>query len=238
MVRYRRLNLGGLKTVLKQLCILGLLAATVLVSTSTAAFAGGRRARPHPHPPQPLVSPVNPVEQDEVANPVYDRSDYAENGYGYWTDPTVQNSNQEATTNAVATGDRSTATSNVNQFNYQSRYGNQGVSGNQYGYWSAPSIQISVQQATANAVANGNNTTAASNIHQMNHQDNWNSSGGWEGGYDYGAEPQAQVSTQQAVSNAIATGDNSNANSTIDQTNVQDYPVDPGYFDYGYGYGY
>lgn len=222
---------------LKQLCILGLLAATVLVSTSTAAIAGGRRAHPHPRPPHPLVSPTSSVEpQSEFANPVYEGSDYTDNGYGGWTDPTVQSSNQEAITNAVATGDRSTATSNVNQFNYQSHYGNQGMSGNQYGYWSAPSIQISVQQATANAVASGNNTTAASNIHQMNHQENWNSPGGWAGDYDYGADPQAQVSTQQAVGNAFATGENSNATSNIDQTNVQDYPVDPGYFDYGYGY--
>jgi hypothetical protein len=237
IARYRILKLGDLKTVLKQLCILGLLAATVLVSTSTAAFAGGRRGRPHP--PQPLVSPMSSVEpQNEFADPVNDGSSYVENGYGDWTDPTVQSSNQEAITNAVATGDRSTATSNVNQFNYQSRYGNQGVSGNQYGYWSAPSIQISVQQATANAVANGNNTTAASNIHQMNHQEGWNSPDGWGDGYDYGVDPQAQISTQQAVGNAIATGDHSNATSNIDQTNVQDYPLDPGSFDYGYGYGY
>lgn len=244
--RYRTLKLGDLKTVLKQLCILGLLSATVLVSTSDAALAGGRRGRSHPRPPQPLVSPVGSVEpQNEFVDPVYEGADYAGNGDSYWNDPTYwteptgQSSSQEAITNAVATGDRSTATSNVNQFSYQSRYGDQGGSGNQY--WSAPSIQISVQQATANAVANGNNTTAASNIHQMNHQEDWNS-GGWGDGYDYETDPHAQVSTQQAVGNAIATGDHSNATSNIDQTNVQDYSqdysIDPGYFDYGYGYGY
>lgn len=222
---------------LKQLCILGLLAATVLVSTANAAFAGGRRA--HPRPPQPLTIPMSSSEsQNGFSEPVYEGSGYAENGDGYWADPTVQSSSQEAITNAVATGDRSTATSNVNQFSYQSRYGNQGVSGNQYGYWSAPSIQISVQQATANAVANGNNTTAASNIHQINQQQDWNSPGGWGEGYDYEVDPHAQVSNQQAVGNAIATGENSNATSNIDQTSVQDYPFDPGYFDYGYGYGY
>jgi hypothetical protein len=227
-MQYKTLKPIGLNPMLKQFSTLSLLAAMFLVSTSTAAVAGGHRATPHRRP----ATPVTPAE------PVYGPDDA--NGYGYWTDP-AQSSNQEAITNAVATGDHSTATSNVNQFNYQSHYGDQGVSGNQYGYWAVPSIQISVQQGTANAVATGNNTTAASNIHQMNHQEYWNTPGDWNQGYDYrgdGDDPQAQVSTQRAVGNAIATGDHSNATSNIDQTNDQDYPIDPAYFDYGYGYGY
>ena len=224
---------------LKQLCILGFLAATVLVSTSTAAVAGGGRAHFHPRPPQSFVNPTRSVESpSELAQPVDGGSDDLDNGEGGWRDPTVVSSEQDAMTNAVARGDRATATSNVNQFSYQSHYGNPGISGHQYGYWSAPSIQISVQQATANAVANGNNTTAASTIHQTNHQENWNASGGWGGDYDYGVAPQGQGSSQEAEGAAIATGENSNATSNIDQTNVQEYPIDPGDFDSGYGYGY
>jgi hypothetical protein len=219
----------GLTTMLKQFSILGLLAVMFLVSTPNAAVAGGRRANPRRHAaPQPVMP----------AEPVYEGAEDA-NGHGYWASP-AQSSSQEAITNAVATGDHSTATSNVNQFNYQSRYGNQGMSGNQYGYWAVPSIQISVQQGTANAVATGNNATAASHLHQVNHQEYWNTPNDWTG-YDYGVDggdPQAQVSNQRAEGNAIATGDYSNATSNIDQTSYQEYPFYPDYFDYGYDYEY
>ncbi|HEY9660169.1 MAG TPA: hypothetical protein V6C65_17055 [Allocoleopsis sp.] len=178
-------------------------------------------------------------------NSGYGDSGYAEPGYGYWDYSQPQSSDQSASANAIATGHGATATSNVNQFNYQSRYGNSGYSGNRYGSWAVPSIQISVQQGTANAISTGYGSTAASHLNQTNQSRTGDNYGDYYGDYygdhsgdyygGYWEEPSAQSSSQQAIGNAVATGDGSTAISNIDQYNYQNYGY-PAYPDYGYGY--
>lgn len=208
---------------LKRVCLLSLMTIATL---TPPAMAGGNHKSRH-------TTPVEP------AQPAMDWSSgygygYANPDYGYWENSPPQFSNQAASANAIATGNGSTATSNVNQFNYQSHYGNSGYSGNRYGYWAVPSIQISVQQGTANAVSTGNGSTAASHLNQLNQNGAGNYAGNDYGGY--WGNPQAQ-SSQQAIGNAVASGDHSTAISNIDQYNYQNYGY-PTYPDYGYGYGY
>ena len=178
---------------IKPICAISLLAATALTTMPTAALAGQR-----------------------------------------------QGGSQRATATAVARGNHARAVNNVHQSIYQIYLGSPSPTDWGYGYgdWSNPQSQISNQQATANAIATGNDATAISNINQVNHQnyqtypDNWVGADYWGGGY--GAVPQDQFSNQQANGTAVAEGDHSTAVNNINQSAYEDYLMNPGYWGYGY----
>jgi hypothetical protein len=135
-----------------------------------------------------------------------------------------QRNGQQSTANAIARGNHARAVNNVHQSIYQIYLGAPAYSGNDgypnsydnpgywnggygsgygsgeygndgYGYWVEPQTQSSAQQATANAVAAGDNSTAVSNINQSNYQDQFNypanyqsgygNPGDWNGGYGW-----------------------------------------------------
>ena len=182
---------------LKSICAVSLLAAAALTTLPTAALAGPR-----------------------------------------------QGGSQRANAPAVARGNNARAVNNVHQSIYQIYLGSPSSPDWGYGYggygdWSNPQSQFSNQQATANAIATGNDATAISNINQSNHQnyqmypDYWGGAGYWDG-YGYGAAPQDQFSNQQANGTAVAEGDHSTAVNNINQSAYENYLTNPGYWGYGY----
>ena len=205
-----------LKVGLKRMGALSLLAIAALASSPTSALAGqqrnGQQSTANAIAQGDHARAVNNVHQSiyqiYLGSPAYQGNDGYSNGYdngynnGYWVDPQSQSSDQQATANAAAVGDNSTAVSNVNQSNYQDQlnyqngldnpvYGNNGYGNDGYGYWVDPQSQSSDQQATANAAAVGDNSTAVSNMNQSNYQDQLNYQNGsgnpvyWNGGYGW-----------------------------------------------------
>ena len=197
-----------LKVGLKQTGVLSLLAIAALAASPTSALAGqqrnGQQSTANAIARGNHARAVNNVHQSiyqiYLGSPAYPGS----NGYdnGYWVDPQTQSSDQQATANAAAVGDNSTAVSNVNQSNYQDQlnyqngsgdpaYWNNGYGNNGYGYWVDPQTQSSAQQATANAATVGDNSAAVSNVNQSNYQDQLNHQNGsgnpvyWNGVYGW-----------------------------------------------------
>lgn len=193
---------------LKQMGALSLLAIAALAASPTSALAGqqrnGQQGNANAIARGDHARAVSNVHQSIYQ--IYLGSPRNQGNDGYWADPQSQSSNQQATANSVAAGDNSTAVSNVDQSNYQNQldyqngygnpywnngYGNDGYGNNGYGYGVDPQTQSSAQQATANSVAAGDNSTAVSNIDQSNYQDQLNYQNGygnpgyWNGGYGW-----------------------------------------------------